>query len=124
MPLCFTQEVTCLAPTSIEYLGHKTKGFTSALFWVVPLDDLHSRIIHHAVSNVPVPRFLSWLAARRPRWLDHLLINEIFDGDMCYLRHASVLAKHRDPSGSSWPQDYFVVSQVGVASSHMSCECA
>ena len=33
------------------------------------------------------------LAAARPRWIDHMLLNEIFDGDMAYLAKASQYAK-------------------------------
>lgn len=35
------------------------------------------------------------LAAARPRWIDHMLLNEIFDGDMAYLAKASQYAKAR-----------------------------
>ncbi len=38
------------------------------------------------------------LAAARPRWIDHMLLNEIFDGDMAYLAKASQYAKAR-----RWP---------------------
>ena len=40
------------------------------------------------------------LAAARPRWIDHMLLNEIFDGDMAYLAKASHYAKAR-PTGPS-----------------------
>lgn len=40
------------------------------------------------------------LAAARPRWIDHMLLNEIFDGDMAYLAKASQYAKAR-PTGPS-----------------------
>ena len=44
------------------------------------------------------------LAAARPRWIDHMLLNEIFDGDMAYLakasQYAKVRAQHSRPSSS------------------------
>lgn len=82
------------------------------MFWIVPLDDLNVRVINHGIGTQPVPKAVSWLIGKRSSWLDHLLLNEIFDGDLAYLQGASVYAKQRDPSGGSWSQDYFMASNV------------
>ncbi len=52
------------------------------------------------------------LAAARPRWIDHLLLNEIFDGDMAYLAQASANAKKKDGYGASWAQDYYLPARA------------
>ena len=52
------------------------------------------------------------LAAARPRWIDHLLLNEIFDGDMAYLAQASANSKRRDGFGNSWAQDYYLPARA------------
>lgn len=43
---CNLQEVTCLAPSYIAYLAHKEKGISGVLFWIIPLDDLNTRVIN------------------------------------------------------------------------------
>ena len=59
---------------------------------MVPLDEHSTRVINHAVIVQPLPGLVKKLAAARPRWIDHLLLNEIFDGDMAYLAKACTLS--------------------------------
>jgi hypothetical protein len=47
---------------------------------VVPLDEHSTRVFNHAVIVTKLPKLVKRLAAARPRWFDHLLLNEIFDG--------------------------------------------
>ena len=69
-----------------RYFTPKEDGkFTALWFYVVPLDEHSTRVINHAVIVQPLPKLVKKLAAARPRWIDHLLLNEIFDGDMAYL---------------------------------------
>ena len=69
-----------------RYFTPKEDGkFTALWFYVVPLDEHSTRVINHAVIVQPLPKLVKNLAAARPRWIDHLLLNEIFDGDMAYL---------------------------------------
>ncbi len=69
-----------------RYFTPKEDGkFTALWFYVVPLDEHSTRVINHAVIVQPLPKLVKALAAARPRWIDHLLLNEIFDGDMAYL---------------------------------------
>lgn len=70
----------------------------------------------HTLS-VPLSSLKFWfltqkLAAARPRWIDHLLLNEIFDGDMAYLAQASTNSKRRDGFGNSWAQDYYLPARA------------
>ena len=86
---------------------------------MVPLDDHWTRVINHAVIVQPLPGLVKKLAAARPRWIDHLLLNEIFDGDTAYLAKASEIAKRRDLTGGSWAQDYFMpANSDGCANAH------
>ncbi len=75
-----------------RYFTPKEDGkFTALWFYVVPLDEHSTRVINHAVIVQPLPGLVKRLAAARPRWIDHLLLNEIFDGDMAYLAKACTL---------------------------------
>ena len=65
---------------------------------MVPLDEHSTRVINHAVIVQPLPGLIKKLAAARPRWIDHLLLNEIFDGDMAYLAKASTFVTAWFPS--------------------------
>ena len=72
-----------------RYFTPKEDGkFTALWFYVVPLDEHSTRVINHAIIVQPLPGLVKRLAAARPRWIDHLLLNEIFDGDMAYLAKA------------------------------------
>ncbi|KAK9792055.1 hypothetical protein WJX73_008202 [Symbiochloris irregularis] len=110
------QAVTCIAPSFISYLQHKDQGAVSGVvFWIVPLDDLNTRVINQGVVTSPIPGPLRWLASKRGRWLDHLLLNEIFDGDLAYLHKAAFLAKQNDATGATWPQDYYLAAQADAS---------
>ena len=75
-----------------RYFTPKEDGkFTALWFYVVPLDEHSTRVINHAVIVQPLPGLVKRLAAARPRWIDHLLLNEIFDGDMAYLSKACTI---------------------------------
>ena len=47
---------------------------------MVPLGEHSTRVVNHAVIVQKLPGLVKKLAAARPRWIDHLLLNEIFDG--------------------------------------------
>ena len=64
-----------------RYFTPKKDGAWTALwFYVVPLDEHSTRVVNHAVIVQKLPAAVKKLAAARPRWIDHLLLNEIFDG--------------------------------------------
>ena len=64
-----------------RYFTPKKDGAWTALwFYVVPLDEHSTRVVNHAVIVQKLPALVKKLAAARPRWIDHLLLNEIFDG--------------------------------------------
>jgi hypothetical protein len=48
------------------------------------------------------------MLGKRPRWIDHLLLNEIFDGDLAYLCKASRNAKQHDATGRTWAKDLYL----------------
>ena len=70
---------------------------------MVPLDEHSTRVINHAVIVQPLPALVKKLAAARPRWIDHLLLNEIFDGDMAYLAKACTFLSASSPVHDSCP---------------------
>lgn len=81
-----------------RYFTPKEDGkFTALWFYVVPLGEHSTRVINHAIIVQPLPRLVKGLAAARPRWIDHLLLNEIFDGDMAYLAKACTCITVRVP---------------------------
>ena len=47
--------MTCVAPSYIAYLSHKEKGVTGVLFWIVPLDDLNTRVFNQVPHLLHVP---------------------------------------------------------------------
>ncbi|CAL8465289.1 g4824 [Coccomyxa elongata] len=107
------QKVKGVPPAYIEYYTPKEgSNFTALWFYVVPLDEHSTRVINHAVIVQPLPGIVKALAAARPRWIDHLLLNEIFDGDMAYLAQASANAKKKDGYGASWAQDYYLPARA------------
>ncbi|EIE23217.1 Rieske-domain-containing protein [Coccomyxa subellipsoidea C-169] len=107
------QKVKGVPPAYIEYFTPKEDGkFTALWFYVIPLDEHSTRVINHAVVVQPLPKLVKVLAAARPRWIDHLLLNEIFDGDMAYLAQASANSKRRDGFGNSWAQDYYLPARA------------
>ena len=64
-----------------RYFTPKKDGAWTALwFYVVPLGEHSTRVVNHAVIVQKLPAVVKKLAAARPRWIDHLLLNEIFDG--------------------------------------------
>ncbi len=96
-----------------RYFTPKEDGkFTALWFYVIPLDEHSTRVINHAVIVQPLPGPVKALAAARPRWIDHLLLNEIFDGDMAYLAQASANARRRDGFAGSWAQDYYLPARA------------
>ena len=87
-----------------RYFTPKEDGkFTALWFYVVPLDEHSTRVINHAVIVQPLPKLVKMLAAARPRWIDHLLLNEIFDGDMAYLAKACVFSEASSEPGMRCP---------------------
>ena len=108
------QHVTCVPPAYIEYLTpsgvredgapEEGAGLKNVLFfYATPLTPTTTRVINHAVITAPMSRWVSALLAARPRWLDHLLLNEVFDGDLAFLATtATNTKKGGDHSGSDW----------------------
>lgn len=60
----------------------RPKGFTVLYNWIVPVDAHSCRLITHTVDTQPLPGFVKWLVALRPRWFDHLVLSAVFDGDL------------------------------------------
>ncbi len=84
-----------------RYFTPKEDGkFTALWFYVVPLDEHTTRVINHAVIVQPLPTLVKKLAAARPRWIDHLLLNEIFDGDMAYLAKVCLCGEYHSSLSS------------------------
>lgn len=126
------QRVTCVPPAYIEYLtpaddedntqktgeasggaagssARRPAGLKNVLFfYATPLDATHTRVINHAVITQPMPAAVSALLAARPRWVDHLLLNEVFDGDMAFLATTAANTKRGDPSGAAWARTCFL----------------
>ncbi len=107
------QHVTCVPPAYIEYLtpgppgsagGGAAGGLKNVLFfYATPLTASTTRVINHAVITQPMPRWVSALLAARPRWVDHLLLNEVFDGDLAFLATTATNTKAGgDHSGADW----------------------
>ena len=55
-----------------------------------------------------MPAAVSRLLAARPRWLDHLLLNEVFDGDLAFLATTATNTKKADPTGANWAKACFL----------------
>ena len=105
-----------------RYFTPKENGkFTALWFYVVPLDEHSTRVINHAVIVQPLPGLVKRAAAARPRWIDHLLLNEIFDGDMAYLAKAGTcgtvwvpccqlvrLTVHANVACLAWPKCFLL----------------
>jgi len=91
-----TQRVRFRPPCYVEYRTPAAPGApdgdwrTLLFFLAVPLDGTTTRVFNHAWIVAPtLPPWVAALAAARPRWIDHLLLNEVFDGDLAYLAQAS-----------------------------------
>ena len=59
---------------------------STVYFYITPLDQHSCRVFSHAIVCDPIPKPVSWLLAKRPRWLDHLVLNE---ASHAYLQAAS-----------------------------------
>ncbi|KAK9814221.1 hypothetical protein WJX72_002503 [[Myrmecia] bisecta] len=106
------QNVKCIPPSYIEYYTPKEKGFNSLWFYCVPLDEHSTRVITHSIIAQPLPGVVKKLLALRPRWIDHLVLNEVFDGDLAYLAKAASNATEHDASFSNWAQEYYMPAQA------------
>lgn len=49
---------------------------STVYFYITPLDQHTCRVFSHALVCDPIPKPISWLLSKRPRWLDHLVLNE------------------------------------------------
>ena len=52
-------------------------------FYITPLDQHSCRVFSHALVCDPLPKPVSWLLAKRPRWLDHLVLNQARHSTCC-----------------------------------------
>jgi pheophorbide a oxygenase len=114
------QRVACVPPAYIEYVtpaaadeeeeggGEGDKLLNVLFFYATPLDEGRTRVINHALITQPMPAWASRLLASRPRWVDHLLLNEVFDGDMAFLATTATNTKTADPSGASWARECYL----------------
>ena len=81
-------------------------------FYITPLDQHTCRVFSHSVGCDPLPIPISWLLALRPRWLDHLVLNQVRtaappqDGNQCvrgsFERGLCVKLKRHTPSAQYW----------------------
>lgn len=106
------QHVTFIPPSLIEYVTPNEGKPSTVWFYITPLDQHNCRVFSHSVGCDPIPKLISWLLSKRPRWLDHLVLNEVFDGDMAYLHQTGVITKNQDASLDSWARNYFLASEA------------
>ncbi|DBA75020.1 TPA: hypothetical protein ACH3X1_010361 [Trebouxia sp. C0004] len=106
------QHVSFTPPSLIEYVTPNEGKPSTVWFYITPLDQHNCRVFSHSVGCDPIPKPISWLLSKRPRWLDHLVLNEVFDGDMAYLHQAGVITKGQDASLDSWARNYFLASEA------------
>lgn len=106
------QHVSFTPPSLIEYITPNEPKPSTVYFYITPLDQHSCRVFSHALVCDPLPKPVSWLLAKRPRWLDHLVLNQVFDGDMAYLHQTGVIAKNQDSSLDGWARDYFLASEA------------
>ncbi|KAI8475277.1 MAG: Rieske-domain-containing protein [Monoraphidium minutum] len=105
------QIVKFTPPGHLEYVTEGEGGkFTALWFHITPLDDNATLVINHGVSTRPllVPAPLLKLLALRPAWLDHLVLSEVFDGDLPNLIKGAYHSKQGDPLGHGWARAYFL----------------
>ena len=50
---------------------------STVYFYITPLDQHSCRVFSHALVCDPIPKPISWLLSKRPRWVDHLVLNEV-----------------------------------------------
>lgn len=53
---------------------------STVYFYITPLDQHTCRVFSHALVCDPLPKPVSWLLSKRPRWLDHLVLNQARHG--------------------------------------------
>lgn len=106
----YTQNVSFVPPSFIEYVTPKANNSNTLWFYCTPLDEHNCRVFSHSLVTDPLPRPVSWLLAKRPRWLDHLLLNQVFDGDIAYLHQAAIIAKSHDATLDTWAKEYYLAS--------------
>ena len=111
------QRVRFVPPCLVEYATpDDAGGFRTTLwFYVTPVDTHTTLVFNHAVVTQPpagVPPFLMSpllsLLAARPRWMDHLLLNNVFDGDLAYLPQSAANARQAELEGKTWSRAYYL----------------
>jgi phenylpropionate dioxygenase-like ring-hydroxylating dioxygenase large terminal subunit len=115
VPPCYVEYVTPAPPDSVGDGGHPFK--TALWFYVTPLDSHTTRVFNHAVvGRAPqLPRWAAAALAARPRWVDHLLLNEVFDGDLAYLPQAAANARAAELAGRPWSKYYYLPASADNA---------
>ncbi|KAK9840097.1 hypothetical protein WJX74_003218 [Apatococcus lobatus] len=104
----YKQRVSFCPPGYVEFYTPRPKGFTVLYNWIVPVDAHSCRLITHTVDTQPLPGFVKWLVALRPRWVDHLVLSAVFDGDLAYLVKAAWNVKQQEDGGEKWNKYYFM----------------
>jgi pheophorbide a oxygenase len=117
------QNVTIVPPCYIEYStplqsARDLEGKSAAVrkiglraclwFYLVPLDESSCRLTNNAVIVAHgLPPWTVRLLNRRPKWIDHLFLQNVLDGDMAYLPQAACNEKlglfSSSPRSSSSP---------------------
>ena len=81
-PCSLIQPHRSRASVECRFYTPRPKGFTVLYNWIVPVNAKSCRLITHTVDTQPLPGFVKWLVALRPRWFDHLVLSAVFDGDL------------------------------------------
>ncbi|KIY98519.1 pheophorbide a oxygenase [Monoraphidium neglectum] len=113
-----TQVVTFTAPSYLEYISNHDDGTATFLwFYLTPLDDNSTRVITHSVTTkgLGLPPLVQKLLAKRPAWLDHLVLNEVFDGDLPNLIKGAYHSKRGDSNGDQWAKTYYLPATADKA---------
>ncbi|KAK9814616.1 hypothetical protein WJX72_008759 [[Myrmecia] bisecta] len=106
-------KVSCEPPAYLEFFTPSADGFKVLYFYLTPLDEHSTRVFTQSVTTQPLlPRHLLRVAALRPRWIDHLVLNEVVDGDLAYLYQTCRNVVPDGRPGGSWRRQYYLPTQA------------
>ena len=74
---CCINESTRMTLLHCRYVTPHEGKPSTVWFYITPLDQHNCRVFSHSVGCDPIPKAISWLLSKRPRWLDHLVLNEV-----------------------------------------------
>ncbi len=74
---CCVNESSMLSLLHCRYVTPNEGKPSTVWFYITPLDQHNCRVFSHSVGCDPIPKPISWLLSKRPRWLDHLVLNEV-----------------------------------------------